>query len=154
MNQQLDEGEEFLNSYKLMKKMDLGNIPMIIEGIPIREHTQDPDISSISECIEVKISTKLGSKKKLDASIMTRLSSLSMELDSCIKKLSGYIIELDEARKRHNQCKLKMKTLTIIKNKALAQVIKSFIAYKANLTYQFTTPTNQREILGDISDHS
>ena len=46
-----------------MKKMDLGNIPMIIEGIPIREHTQDPDISSILECIEVKISTKLGSKQ-------------------------------------------------------------------------------------------
>ena len=127
---------------------------MIIEGIPIREHTQDPNISSILECIEVKISTKIGSNFFLDASIMMRLSNLSMELNSYIKKLAGYIIELDEPRKRHNQSKLKMQTLTIIKNKALAQVIKSFIARKANLTHQFTTPTNQRESLGDISDHS
>ena len=101
---------------------------MIVEGIPTREHTQDLDISSILECIEVKISTELGNKQSLDASIMTRLSSLSMALDSCIKKLVGYIIELDEARKRHNQCKLKMQSLIIIRKKALAQVIKSFIA--------------------------
>ena len=81
---------------------------MIAEGIPIIEHTQDPNKSSILECIEVKVSTKHGSKQSLDASIMTRLSSPSMALDSDMKKLAGYIIELDEARKRHNQCKLKM----------------------------------------------
>ena len=64
------------------------------------------------------------------------------------------IIELDEARKRHNQYKLKMQSLIIIRNKALAQVIKSFIAYKENLSHPFTTPINQRASLGDISDHS
>ena len=43
MNQQLGEGEQFLNSYKLLKKKALGDILMIIEGIPISEHTQDLD---------------------------------------------------------------------------------------------------------------
>ena len=44
--------------------------------------------------------------------------------------------------------------LIIIKNKSLAQVIKSFRAFKANLTQLFTIPTDQRVISGNISDHS
>ena len=108
MNKQLDEGEQFLNSCKLLKKKALGNIPMILEGIPIRDHTQDLDISSILECIEVNISTELGSKQSSDANIMTRLSSLSVALDFCIKNFPGYIIDLDEVKKRHDLCKLKM----------------------------------------------
>ena len=43
MNQQLGEGEQFLNSCKLLKKKALGNILMIVEGIPSSEHTQDPN---------------------------------------------------------------------------------------------------------------
>ena len=127
---------------------------MIIEGIPISEHTQDPDISSILGCIEVKISTELDNKQSLDANITTRLSSLSVALDSCIQNLPGYILELDEVRKRHDTCKLKMQSLIIIKNKALAQVIKSFRAYKANLTQLLTAPTDQRASSGNISDHN
>ena len=108
MNQQLSEEEQFLNSYKLLKKKALGYISMIVEGIPISEHTQDPNISSILECIEEKISTELGSKQSSYASILMRLSSLSVALDSCIQNLLGYVLELDEVRKRHNLCKLKM----------------------------------------------
>ena len=85
MNQQLGEGEQFLNSCKLLKKKALGDMPMIIEGIPISKHTQDLDISSILECIEAKISTELGSKQSLDASITMRLSSLLAALDSSSK---------------------------------------------------------------------
>ena len=108
MNQQLGEGEQFLNFCKLLKKKALGDIPMIIEGFPITEHTQDLDISSILKCIEAKISTELGSKQSSDASIMMRLSSLSVALDSCIQNLLGYVIELDGVRKKHDLCKLKM----------------------------------------------
>ena len=106
------------------------------------------------ECIEAKISTKLSSKQSSDASIMMRLSSLSSALDFCIQRLPSYVMELDEIRKKHDLCKLKMQSLIIIKNKALAQVIKSFRAYKANLTQQFTAPTDQRASSGNISDRS
>ena len=85
MNQQLGEGEKFFNSCKLLKKKALGDIPMIIEGIRISEHTQDPNISSILECTEEKISTKLGSKQSSGASIMTRLSSLSVHWTPVLK---------------------------------------------------------------------
>ena len=74
----------------------------------------------VLECIEEKISTKLGSKQSLDANIITRLSTLLVPLDSCIKNLLGYVIELDEVKKRHDLCKLKMLSLIIIKNKTLA----------------------------------
>ena len=108
MNQQLSEGEKLLNSCKLLKKKALGGILMIIEGIPISEHTQNLDIYSILECLEENISSKLGSKQSLDASIMTRLSSLSATLDSCTQNLLGYVIKFDEVKKRHELCKLKM----------------------------------------------
>lgn len=108
MNQQLDEGEKFLNSCKLLKKKALGDIPIIVEGIPIGEYTQNQDISSILKCIERKISTELGNKKSLDANIMRRLSSLLATLDSCTQNLPGYVIILDEVRKRHELCNLKM----------------------------------------------
>ena len=85
---------------------------------------------------------------------MTRLSSLSVVLDSYIQNLPGYVLELDEVKKRHDLCKLKMQSLIIIKNKTLAQVIKSFRAYKANLTQQLTAPADQRASSGNISDHS
>ena len=78
-----------MNSYKLLEKKALGDISMIIEGIPISEYTQNLDISSILECIEAKISNELGSKQSSDASIMMRLSSLSVALDSCIQNLPG-----------------------------------------------------------------
>ena len=84
------------------------DILMIIKGIPISEYTQNPDISSILECIEAKISTELGSKQSSNANIMMRLSSLSVALDSCIQNLPAYIRELDEVRKRHDLCKLTM----------------------------------------------
>lgn len=135
--------EQFLNSCKLLKKKALGDILMIVEGIPISEHTQNLDISSILECIEAKISTELSSKQSSDASVMMRLSSLSVALNSCTQNLSGCVTELDEIRKRHELCKLKMQSLIIIKNKTLAQVIKSFRAYKANLTQLLVAPTNQ-----------
>lgn len=152
MNQQLSEGEQFLNSCKLLKKKALGDILMIVEGIPISEHTQSPDMSSILKCIEAKISTELSSKQNSDANIMTKLSSLSVALDSYIQNLPGYVIELDEVRKNHELCKLKMQSLIIVKNKTLAQVIKSFRAYKANLTQLLTTPTDQRASSGNASD--
>ena len=153
MNQQLGEGEQFLNSCKLLKKKVLRDIPMIIESFPITEHTQDPDISSILKYIEAKISTEHSSKKSSDASFMMRLSSLSSALDFCIQRLPSYVMELDEIRKKHDLCKLKMQSLIIIKNKTLAQVIKSFRACKANLTQQLTAPADLRASLGNISDH-
>ena len=63
MSQQLSEEEQFLNSYRLLKKKALGDIPMIIEGIPISEYTQNLDISSIVECIGEKISLNLAINK-------------------------------------------------------------------------------------------
>ena len=72
---------------------------MIVEGIPISEHTQDLDISSILECIEVKINTKLGRRKSSDANIMMRLRSPSVALDYCIQNLLGYILKLDEGER-------------------------------------------------------
>ena len=108
MSQQLSEEEQFLNSYRLLKKKALGDIPMIVEGIPISAYTQNPNISSILECIEAKISTELGSIQSSNADIMTRLSSLLATLDSCTQNLPDYITELDEVRKRHELCKLKM----------------------------------------------
>ena len=143
MNQHWSEEEQFLNSCKLLKKKALGDIPKIVEGIPINECTQDPDVSSILEYIEAKISTELGSKQSSDASIMIRLSSLSAALDSYTQNLPSCITELDEVRKGNELCKLKMQSLIIIKNKSLAQVIKSFRAYKANLTQLLAAPTDQ-----------
>ena len=65
---------------------------------------------------------------------MTRLNSLSATLDSYIQNFPSFFIELDEVRNRHELCKLKIHILIIIKNKNLAQVIRSFRAYKENLT--------------------
>jgi hypothetical protein len=140
--------------YPQLKKKALGDIPMIVEGIPISEHTQNPDISSILKCIETKISTEFSSKQSSDANIMTKLSSLSAALDSCTQNLPGYVIELDEVRKKHELCKLKIQSLIIVKSKTLAQVIKSFRAYKANLTQLLTTPTDQRAGSRNASDHT
>ena len=38
MSQHLSEEEQFLNSCRLLKKKALGDIPMIVEGIPISEY--------------------------------------------------------------------------------------------------------------------
>ena len=140
--------------FKQLKRKTLENIPIIVEGIPSSEHTQDPDISSILECIESKISTEFGSNQCLDVDIMMRLSSLSVALDSCIQNLVGYTLELDENRKSHDLSKLKMQSVVIMKNKALAQVIKSFKSYQVNLTQVLIASLEKRANTRDISDHN